>query len=167
MEALIASLRRRFARKKIEMEVEAELRFHLESLRQEYLQQGMSPAVAMAATLKRFGDFERIKSLCVEISSRSQPLMRALKSFLILMFLAGVLMRVFGSAPQLRQVADMLLAVAALSRLLLYARGLSPTSFLSKNETSAPLLFNAGAQTPVAPYNDNKRTPVERVISDE
>lgn len=93
--------------------------------------------------------------------------MRALKSFLILVFLTGVSMRVFSSVPQFKHIADTLMAVAALSRLLLYVRGLSPASFLSKNETPAPLLFKTNAQTPIAAYNENKRTPVERVISDE
>ncbi|MGI9108300.1 MAG: permease prefix domain 1-containing protein [Pyrinomonadaceae bacterium] len=167
MEAAVTSLFKRFDRKKFELDIEEELRFHFELLRQEYIQQGMSPAAATDAALKRFGDLERIKSQCVEISRRSQPIIRALKTFLILVFLAGVLMRVFSSVPQFRQIADTLMAVAALSRLLLYARGLSPSNFLPKSETVSPSLFNDGSQRPFAANHAGKRTPIERVISDE
>jgi hypothetical protein len=122
MAAVMTSLFKRFERKRIELEVEDELRFHLEMLGQKYLRQGMSAAAVTDATRKQFGDLEKIKSHCVEISRRSQPIMRALKSFLILVFLAGVFIRIFGDAPQFNRVADLLMAVAALSRLWLYAR---------------------------------------------
>ncbi len=167
MEALITSLFKRLNRRKIALEVEEELSFHIELLRREHMRQGMSPAMAKDATLKRFGDLEQIKTECVEISRRSHPLMRALKSFLILIFLAGVLMRVFSNNLNVRHIGDLLMAVGALSRLLLYARGLSPTSFSQKSDISSPLLFNDASRMPPAAYNERMRTPVERVISDE
>lgn len=132
MEAFITRLFKRFDRKKIELEVEEELRFHIELLRLGHLRRGMSPEAANDATLKRFGDVERIKNQCVEISRRSRPFMRALKSFLILVFLTGVFVRVFSTALSVSHIGETLIAVAVLSRLLLYARGLSPSSFLSE-----------------------------------
>lgn len=163
----MTSLGKRFERKKFELEIEEELRFHLELLQQDYLRQGLSPEASADATRNRFGDPERIKSQCVEISRRSRPLLRALKSFLILVFMAGVLMRVFGTALSVRQIGDLLMAIAALSRLLLYARGLSSSSFLPNSETVSLSLFNDGSQRPIAAYYENNRTPIERVISDE
>lgn len=167
MASVIKHLFKRFNRRAIELEVEEELRFHLELLGREHLQRGMSPEEAQAATRQRFGDLERIKNQCVEISSRSRPLMRALKSLSITIFLAGVLMRVFSADLYLRQVGDMLIAVAVLSRLLLYARGSRRSRLLSKNEMSSSLLFHHNSQTPVAAYHERQRTPVERVMSGE
>ena len=69
--------------------------------------------------------------------------MRAMKSFLILVFLAGVLVRVLSMDIYVAHTGNMLIAVAVLGRLLLYARGLSPASFLSKTETSSPLSLNS------------------------
>jgi len=158
---------KRFARTAINFEVEEELRFHIELLRREYIRQGLSPEAAQGATLKRFGDLEHIKNQCVEISRRSHPCMRALKSFLLLVFLTGFLVRVFSADADVRQIGNMLMAVAALSRLLLYARGLSPSSFLSRTGTPSRLILHAGSQTPVAADHERTRTPVERVISDE
>jgi hypothetical protein len=123
-------------------------------------------AEARAAALKRFGDVERIKDECVEISRRRHPLILVLKSFLILVFLAGVLLRVFVAEYHVKHCADILIAVGILGRLLLYARGLRPSSFLSRPETSSPLML-IDAQTSIAAYDPSKRTPVERVISDK
>ncbi len=168
MEAVIARLFKCFDRKKIGLEVEEELRFHIELLRQEHIQRGMSPEEAKDAALKRFGDVEQIKNQCVGISRRSYPFMRALESFLILVFLVGVLVRVFETDPYVRHVGDMLIAVAVLSRLLLYVRGLSPPSFLpKKTEASSLLTLNDVSQMTIAAYNERRRTPIERVLSDE
>src|SRR6476469_6796964 len=122
-------------RNQIGSDVEEELRFHLEQLTHEHLQLNMSLEEARAAALNRFGDFGRIKDECVEISSRSHPLLTALKSFLVLVFLSGVLLRVFGSEIHVKHCADILIAVGMLGRLWVYARGLRPASFLSPPET--------------------------------
>lgn len=93
--------------------------------------------------------------------------MRALKSFLILVFLTGVMVHVFSANLYVRHVGEMLIGVAVLSRVLLYARGLIPSGFLPPIETSALSLFDDGSRTLIAAYNEKHRTPIERVISDE
>ncbi len=167
MEALIARLFKCFDREAIELEVEEELRIHLELLRQEHIRQGMSSQEAKDAVLKRFGDVGRIKKQCVEISRRSHPLMRVLKSFLILVFLTGVLVRVFSADICVEQVGNMLIAVAVLSRMFLYVRELSSSSFRLKPEITLQLQWSENSQEPIPTYDQRKLTPVERVISDE
>jgi hypothetical protein len=147
-------------------EVEEELRFHVELLTQK-LQFDLPLEEARAAALKRFGNIEQIKDECVEISRRRHPLILALKSFLVLVFLAGVLLRVFVSEYHVKHCADILIAVGILGRLLIYARGLKPSSFLSKPETSSPLRLIDKSQTSIAAYDPKRRTPVERVIFDK
>ncbi len=167
MKAVNRRLFKRFASEQIKGEVEEELRFHLELLTEALLQQDMSPEEANAAALERFGNVEQIKDQCVEISRRSNPLLRALKSFLILVFLAGVLVRVFSTEFHVLHVGDILMAVGVLGRLLVYVRGLNPSSFLSSHETLSPLILNENPQTSFAVYDQRKRTRVERVISDQ
>jgi hypothetical protein len=167
MKAVNGSLFKPLASNQIKGEVEAELRFHLELLTEALLQQDMSPEEANAAALERFGNVEQIKDQCVEISTRSNPLLRALKSFLILVFLAGVLVRVFSTEFHVLHVGDILIAVGVLGRLLVYVRGLNPSSFLSRPETSSPLMLNENGQASIMAYDQRKRTPVERVISDK
>ena len=150
----------------IKGEVEAELRFHLELLTEALLQQHMSPEEAKTAALERFGNLEKIQDQCVEISTRNSPLRRAMKSFLILVFLLGVSIRVFNPEFHVTHIGDILIAVGILGRLLLYVRGLKPSNFVSSHETSSPLILNERPKTSFAVYDQRKRTPVERVISD-
>ena len=155
MSIATSGLFKRFTRKEIELEVDEELRFHIEMLNREHIRRGISPEEVEHATLKRFGDIQRIKNQCVEISRRSRPLIRALKSFLILVFLTGISTQVLGTDLYIKHLGNTLIAVAVLSRLLLYARGLSSSSFLSKPETSSTLMLN-DSQIPIAGYEKSR-----------
>lgn len=148
-------------------EIDEELRFHLELLTQSYLQQDMPLEEAKDAAVRRFGNLERAKGQCLAISRRSRPFLVALKSFLILMFLAGVVVRIRSTDLDTRHLGDLLIAVPILSRLLIYARGLNPSTFLSKPETVSPLRLNDNVQPLFTAYDQGILTPVERLISDK
>ena len=138
----------------IEREVEEELRFHLDLLTEQHLQQAGTLDEARASALTRFGNLEQIKDECVEISKRSRPFTRALKSFLILTFLAGIFVRIFATELPVDRVGQMLIAVAVMSRLLLYVRGLKPAGFQPKSDTSSPLMLNNTAvKTPASLFD--------------
>jgi hypothetical protein len=166
MKAVPRSPFKRFDRGHAGREIDEELRFHLDLLTEENLRQDMSLAEAQYAALKRFGDIDQIKDQCAEISRRNNPLLRALKTFMILVFLLGVLVRVLSIEFHLTRVGDVLIAVGVLARLLLYVRGLNPSSFVSKPETFSPLRLNDNSQTEITVYDQKKRTPIERVIFD-
>lgn len=148
----------------IENDVEDELRFHLEQLTQEHLLLNMSLTEANAAAHNRFGNVERIKDECVEISRRSHPLLLALKSFLILVFLSGVLLRVFVSETHVKHCGDILIAVGILGRLWVYARGLRPV-FNQQTEADDALVLTDKSEPPAGSYDNLKRTPIERLIT--
>lgn len=167
MDDLRARLFKLFHHKDIQCEVEEELRFHLELLTEEHLRQGLTLAKARDEALKRFGNIERIKNQCVEIHRRNHPFMRALKSFLIVIFLTGVLIRILSADIYGQQVGDMLIAIGALGRLLLYLRGLSLSKLNPEGEILSPLRLSDNGQMPVAEKNRQEMTPVERLISDE
>src|SRR6267143_6750412 len=97
MKSGIRSQFRGFDSQRVEREIDEELRFHLELLTAALGQRDMSLAEAKDAALKRFGDVEQIKDQCVAISRMNHPSIRALKSFLTLVFLVGVLVRVFNT----------------------------------------------------------------------
>jgi hypothetical protein len=56
----------------ITREVETELRFHIEMRTRANIERGMRPAEAQLAARQSFGDFDRVKTRCCEIS-RSLP----------------------------------------------------------------------------------------------
>lgn len=145
-------------------EIDEELRFHLDLLTDEHCRLDIPFAEARDAALRRFGNVEQIKNECVEISRRRHPAVRLLKSFLLLVFLAGVLVRVFSPEYHLTRVGDVLMAVGVLGRLWLYVRGLSPSRFLSEANDCSPLKLH-DSQISFTAYDQRERTPVERVIS--
>lgn len=166
MKSAIGHLFERFGNEGTTAEIDEELRFHLEQLTQAYLQQGMSLEEAKGAAVRRFGNVERTKGQCLAISRRSRPFLVALKSFLILMFLAGVVVRLRSTDLDTRHLGELLMAVPILSRLFLYVRDLNPSAFLSKPEVS-PLRLNEDVQPLFTAYDQGMLTPVERLISDK
>lgn len=139
----------------IEREVEEELRFHLELLTEQHLQHGDTLEEARAAALRQFGNVEQVKDHCVEISERKRAFTRALKSFLVLIFLAGIFVRIFGTELHVDRVGQMLMTIAVMGRVFLYVRGLKPAGFRPKSDTSSPLMLNSTAKTPASLFENN------------
>ena len=167
MKVVQRRLFKRVDREALEREIEEEFRLHLDLLTQKHLQRDLSLGEAKDAALKRFGNVERIKGECVEISSSGQPLIRALKALLVPIFLTGVLTRVFSTELAFTRIGNTLMVIAVLGRLLIYVRAWKPSSFKAKPETSSPLMLREISQTSVTPYDQRRRTPVERVISND
>jgi hypothetical protein len=111
--------------RKTSLDVEEELRFHIETLEHKYIQQGMPAAEAKAAASRRFGNLEAVKRQCVTIRKRSSPLQRVLKISLILIALAGLAIHMFGSDYKVVRMGTTLIMIAIAGRLLLYVRGLT------------------------------------------
>ena len=130
-------------RKKTDFDVAEELKFHVEMLECKYAQQGMSDAQAKAAALKRFGNVERIKQQCVNISRRNSLLRRILKTTLILTALVGLSIQTLSSDYRVARIGGTLIMIAVSGRLLLYVRGLSARTFLP-----------AAKQTSLSVYTD-------------
>ena len=140
-------------REAIEREVDEELRFHLDQLTEQHLQDADTLVEARASAMKRFGDFEQFKDECVEISKRRRPLLRALKSFLVLTFLTGLFVRIFATELHVDRAGQMLIFVGVLGRLFLYVRDLKPSVFHSTPDTSSPLHLNSTAKTPTSLFD--------------
>ena len=145
-------------------EIDEELRFHIDLLTDEHFRRSMSFEEAREAAFTRFGNIEQITDECAQIKRRHHPLIRALKLFLVLVFLSGVVIRIFAPEYHVTRVGDVLMAVGFLGRLWLYVRGLVPSSFITKSEESSPLRLRDEVQPSIAVYDLKKQTPVERVI---
>jgi len=128
-------------RRELELEVEEELRLHIDFLLRDNIQRGMSPEAARTATLKRFGNFDRVRNECVEICRRSCPLQRAFKICLILLALTGLIVRIVSIDRHVAHIGVTLIAIAIAGRLLLYVRSLTPSRFLQKNKPTSLSLF--------------------------
>lgn len=112
-------------RKQTASEVEEELQFHIDMLERKYAQQGMSGAHAKAAALKRFGNLERVKKQCVNISRRNSLLRRVLKLSSIFIALTGLAIHTLSSDYKVARIGTVLIMIAVSGRLLVYVRGLT------------------------------------------
>ena len=146
-----------------EREIEEELRFHLDRLTEENCRQDLSWDEARALAQQRFGNLEQFKDQCVEISRRNRPSLRALKLLASLVFLMGILVRVFSPEYHVTRVGTILMAVGFLGRLLLYVRGLNPSSITNPADSMPLKLIDS--KVSIEAYDQRNRTPVERVIS--
>ena len=145
-------------------EIDEELRFHIDLLTDEHFRQSMSFEDAREAAFTRFGNIEQFTDECAQIKRRQHPVIRALKLFLVLVFLSGVVIRILAPEYHVTRVGDVLMAVGFLGRLWLYVRGLVPSSFINKSEVGSPLRLRDEIQSLIAVYDEKKHTPVERVI---
>ena len=148
----------------VHSDVDEELQFHLDLLTEELCRQNMPRDEAQTKALERFGNLEQIRDECVRISRRNHPAVSALKWFFGLVFVTGVLVRVFSSEFHLTRVGDILMAVGVLSRLLLYLRVMSRSGYVSQPDDSSLIKLNDGPMS-LAAYDRKRRTPVERLIS--
>jgi len=128
-------------RRELELDVEEELQLHIDFLLRENMKRGMSPEEAQTATLKRFGNVDRVRNECVEICRRSRPLQRASKIFLILLALTGLIVRIVSTDFHVARIGDTFIIVAVAARLLLYVRSLTPSRFLPRSQTSSLSIF--------------------------
>jgi hypothetical protein len=131
MKSALANLLSRLNRNQTALEDDEELQFHIAMLERKYMQEGMCAADAQAAALRRFGNFQRVKKQCVEITKRSTLLRRVLKTLLMLMGLSGLLISIGSSDYKVDRVGHVLIMIAIMGRLLLYVRGLGPFTYLA------------------------------------
>ncbi len=132
MKIVIANLMNRLHRKQIAFEVEEELQFHIDMLERKYTQAGMSAAEAKAAASRRFGNLARFKKECVDITRRNSLLRGILKTSSIFVALTGLAIHILSSDYKVARIGHVLIMIALLGRLLLYLRGLVPTTFLPR-----------------------------------
>ena len=159
----LTGLFQRLDRRQDTREIEEELRFHLDELTEENCRQNIPWDQARALAQQRFGNLEEFRDQSVEISRRNHPAKRALKFLASLVFLMGIVVRLFSHEYHVTRVGTILMAVGVLGRLLLYVRCLSPSSITKPNYTAPLKLFDS--ELSIEAYDQSTRTPVERVIS--
>ena len=73
------SLRSAFWRARVEDEVDTELEFHVEMRIRELVDEGMAPAQAREAALRRFGNIDKVNATCRDIGRRRDRDMRRIE----------------------------------------------------------------------------------------
>ena len=167
----------------IASEVEAELRFHIEMRTRANIEVGMRPDQAQLAARQSFGDFDRVKTKCCEIS-RSLPVnstVLKMALYITIAVLAGGAALVAVNLPHhnLSGVLWQLVAIAVLARAFIVGRRAISTKQFLANHASVFVTdgerFRGGKgvssdvckthSVGIAPHDEQGRTPVERIFN--
>jgi hypothetical protein len=163
----------------IAREVEAELRFHIEMRTRANIEIGMRPDEAQLAARQRFGDFDRVKTRCCEIS-RSLPVNSVLKMgmYITLAVLAGgaALWAVNMPHHNFAGVLWQLVAIAVLARAFVVGRRAILTKprrercqwrFVADDVREDKDLSSdtREAHRAIVSHDEQGRTPVERMFN--
>lgn len=167
MKSVLKSLFALFDGQEREREIEEELELHLELLAQDLMQQKFSSTEARRLALERFGDVEGIRRQCAAIRKKNSPVVRAIKSLLILAFLAGILLRVLSTEVNFTHMGNILMVIGIFGRLFIYVRGLSVPAASSTQEAPTLLRLTKVESGASAQQDDETLTPVERLILDK
>ena len=154
----------------IAREVEAELRFHIEMRARANIEGGMRPDEAQLAALQSFGDFDKVKVRCCEIS-RSLPFdYRALKMgmYIAIAALAGAaaLWAVNMPHANFTGVLWQLVAIAVLARSFIVGRRSISTERVCRNKGLAGEVCEEYSVS-IASHDEQGRTPAERMFNSE
>ncbi len=161
-------------------EIEDELRFHIEMRTRDNIEAGMTPEEAMADAMRRFGDFDHVRTMCREIrKERLAGAMKLIKGLIWAMFGCGLTLKLAAGIDALQNVGDFLILIAILWRLLIHLREIQPDQHRIRAAEQPTLSiihpigdFSTGSpaenpSNPVPAYDKDGRTPVERLLSDE
>ena len=170
----------------IARDVEAELRFHLAMRARANIEGGMRPDEAQLAALQSFGDFDRVKATCCEIS-RSLPFdSKALRmgTYIGIATIAGgvALWAVNMSHHSFTGVLWQLVAIAVLARAFIAGRRSVSTKRFAGDRASGVFIIETEGfrqnkvsssdqceerSASIASHDEQGRTPVERMFKSE
>lgn len=123
--------------KGFEVEIEAELLFHIDMRTQDHIDAGMLPENARQKALEQFGDFEEVKQLC-SVTRQASPearTARAIKLLSWILALSGLILKLAGTVEVIRHSGNVFIAIAILLRLFFYVKNLSHTN---QHKSAAP-----------------------------
>jgi hypothetical protein len=167
-------------------DVEVELRFHIAMRARANIEGGMNPDEAQRAARQSFGDFDRVKRSCCEIS-RSLPFdSRALRMgiYIAIAVVAGgaALWAVNMPHHNFIGVLWQLVAIAVLARAFIVGRRSLSTERFAGDHASGDFIFEPERfrkhkglsgdvfeqhSVSIAAHDEQGRTPVERVFKSE
>jgi hypothetical protein len=161
MKSLFELVRR--SKHSIADEVDEEFGFHLDMRAREYERRGVSSEKSKAMAEARFGNVEKIRTECIQISSRKSVLIWLLNSVFMLSFVVGFFLRMLVPEVHVHQVGNVMMMIGGLGILLVYAKQAGARVL---NSSAKPVRLGLNNAPPVA-FDEQGRTPFDRVRADD
>jgi hypothetical protein len=133
---------------------------------QDYQLEGLDYEASLEKARLRFGDFDRVRNQCVEISARNRVGIWVLKLLFTMSFLLGVLIRSLSPELSVTQVGTILIMIGVFGGLMLIGKTIRMRDLMSAPEPLRLGLQSIGDSIPLA-FDEKGRTPFERVKADE
>ena len=156
-------------RDEVSREVEAELRFHIEMRTRANIEVGMRPDQAQLAARQSFGDFDRVKNKCCEIS-RSLPVdstVLKMAMYITMAVLAGgaALWAVNMPHHNFTGVLWQLIAIVVIARSFIVGRRAISTKQSKGNRANGFITDGERFREGIVAHDEQGRTPVERIFN--
>jgi hypothetical protein len=165
-------------------EVETELRFHIEMRTRANIEAGMKADDAKIAAVQSFGNFERIKNSCCELRRSfpfdSLPLTMVLHISIAVMAGLAALWAVNVPHHNFTGVMRQLIAIAVLAYLLIVVRRAKSQRHsdnehmsdalaapIERSRVNRSLTSDISASARITAYDEQGRTPVERMFKSD
>jgi hypothetical protein len=161
----LSFLRRPFSNTTLEKKVDQELSFHIEMQAVDFQRKGLSPEESQSQAQLRFGDVSKVRKQCIRIGTQRTLLFSFLKIVFTLAFIAGVVIRIVTPELHVTRVGDVLMMIGGLGGLLLYLKSIG-SNVLKNDEDPLSLGLNLRRDVPPVPFDEEGRTPFDRVRTD-
>jgi hypothetical protein len=151
------------SKRTVAKDVDEELRFHLEMQAGDFESRGLSPEQSEAMAKVRFGDVEKVRNECIQISARRSVLIWVLNSVFLLSLIIGFFLRLIVPEMHINRVGEVMMMIGGLGILLVYAKQAGAQMLTSDGEATRLGLDNG----PPVGFDEKGRTPFDRVRSDD
>jgi hypothetical protein len=170
LKSIVRQLRLSLRSDEIKIEIDEELQFHIEMRTQDNSDAGMTPEEARTSALRQFGDYEQVKQACYSAGRRGIlnevgiiSIVPLLTAFFGLMLLIWTMSRPYNN---LGGVLSMIFAVS-----LTFVSFISVPRFFNRKliehrEPILGLLEESESTSPANFFNDQGKSPLERVLED-
>jgi len=126
----------------------------------EFESRGITRDKSEVMAKQRFGNVEKIRSECIQISARRTVMSWLLNMLFLLSLIVGLILRLVIPETHFNRVGDVMMMIGGLGILLVYAKQCGANVFSSTSQK--PL----GLNTPPVAFDEKGRTPFDRVRED-
>jgi hypothetical protein len=170
LKSIVRQLRLSVRSDEIKVEIDEELQFHIEKRTQDNTDAGMTPEEARDSALRQFGDYEKVKQDCYVAGGRGSLNEIGITSIVpLVMSFFGLMLLIWAMSRPYNNLGGVSLVTFAV--FLTFISFISVPRFfrpklIKPNEPILGLVDEGEQVSPAHFFNENGKSPLERVFED-